>query len=451
MTDSVPRAVVAIVGGATAGAEAAGVLADRGVVSVVFEQHPRPYGKIEDGLPRWHVKLRRKEYEAINAKLDRPEVHFVPSTKIGRDVPFPELVGTWGFTAVLLAHGAWRDRPLPIEGADRFVDRGLVYQNPFIHWFNHATEGGYHGPRYELADGAIVVGGGLASIDVMKVLQIETTRHALAARGIEVETLRLEHEGIPEVLGAHGLTWESLGLRGATLFYRRRVEDMPLTEIPENVDPIRRRKFETTRRRILEKATAKYLFHVRPERMPVGLLVEDDRLVGLRFQHTRVEDGRAVPVDGAFEAARAPLVVSSIGSVPDPIPGIARRGTLYDYADPELGRVRGYENVFAIGNVITGKGNIAVSRKHSLRVASRLVERFLGLGGHEGEERMLDSEVARARDGAAPIAAWVTRRPRLDEAQLAALLARVRARQVAVGYAGTYREWIARVTPPDMA
>jgi ferredoxin/flavodoxin---NADP+ reductase len=109
---------VAVVGGATAGAEAAALLADRGVVVVVFDQNPRPYGKIEDGLPRWHVKLRRKEYETINDKLSRPGVYFVPCTKIGRDVDFPALVSEWGFSAVLLAHGAWRDRPLPIPGAD---------------------------------------------------------------------------------------------------------------------------------------------------------------------------------------------------------------------------------------------------------------------------------------------------------------------------------------------
>ena len=45
-----PRAVVAIVGGATAGAEAAGLLAERGIPAVVFEQNPRPFGKIEDGF-----------------------------------------------------------------------------------------------------------------------------------------------------------------------------------------------------------------------------------------------------------------------------------------------------------------------------------------------------------------------------------------------------------------
>jgi flavin-dependent dehydrogenase len=63
MSERAPQFVVAVVGGATAGAEAAGMLAARGITTVVFEQNPRPYGKIEDGLPRWHVKLRKKEYE----------------------------------------------------------------------------------------------------------------------------------------------------------------------------------------------------------------------------------------------------------------------------------------------------------------------------------------------------------------------------------------------------
>jgi NADPH-dependent glutamate synthase beta subunit-like oxidoreductase len=441
MESRAPRFVVAVVGGATAGAEAAGLLAERGVVCVVFEQNPRPYGKIEDGLPRWHMKLRRKEYDIINEKLARPEVHFVPLTKVGRDVDFRALATEWGFSAVLLAHGAWRDRPLPVDGADRYVDRGLVYQNPFIYWFNHFPERAYAGPQYRAEDGAIVVGGGLASIDVLKVLQLETVRLALAARGIDEDMLQLEHAGIPAVLAAHGLSWPAFGLRGATLFYRRRIEDMPLTELPDDADPARQQKFEATRRRILEKAMQKYCFAVRPQRLPVGLLVEGDRLVGLRFQETRVEGGRAVPVPGAFEDVRAPLVVSSIGSVPEPLAGIAQDGVLYHFVDPHLGRLDGYETVFSAGNVVTGKGNIAVSRKHSISVTTHLIERFLGLGA--------------AADGGratgAALAEWLRDRKPLEPEQVDALLGRVRARQEAVGYRAPYSEWIARVTPPDLA
>jgi ferredoxin--NADP+ reductase len=440
------RYVIAVVGGATAGAETASMLVDRGVITVVFEQNARPYGKIEDGLPRWHVKLREKEYEAVDEKLDRPDVHFVPLTKIGRDVDFHELTTAWGFTAVILALGAWRDRPLPVPGADQYVDRGLVYQNAFIYWFNHFTEPGYRGPQYQLEDGAIVIGGGLASIDVLKVLQIEGVRLALGRRGIHVDMLHLEHAGIPAVLAEHGLTWESLGLKGATLFYRRRIEDMPLVEMPEEADAARQQKVEATRRRILEKAMQKYCFQVVPLRLPVGLLADGGRLVGIRFQHTQVTQGQATPVEGAIEDVRAPLVISSIGSVPVPLPGIPQRGEVYDFSDPELGRIAGYETVFAAGNAVTGKGNILVSRKHSVLVATHMIEQFLGLdqGGHTGEEELLDGLTSTVHESAEKLVAWVGSRPRLDPQQVETILRRVRARQEAVGYTGSYRQWIER-------
>jgi ferredoxin--NADP+ reductase len=447
------RYIVAIVGGATAGAEAAGLLAERGVVCVVFEQNPRPYGKIEDGLPRWHVKLRQKEYELINQRLDRPGVHFVPSTKIGADIDFRELCTEWGFTSVILAHGAWRDRPLALEGADAYLGRGLLYQNAFIHWFNHFTEKGYRGPQYQVHDGTIVVGGGLASIDVMKVLQLESARLVLEQRGIREDMLRLEHAGIPAVLSEHGLHWKDLGLRGATLYYRRRIEDMPLAEVPDGADPERVKKFESVRRRILEKAMEKYAFAVQPLRLPVGLIVEQDCLAGLRFQHTRVENGRVEPIAGTEEEVRAPLVISSIGSVPEPMPGIQQRGELYDYVDRELGRLAGHETVFSTGNVVTGKGNIAASRRHSVEISTHVIESFLGVGaeGHAGEEELLEPMTKAARETAAKIASQLERRPLLSPAQVGAVLERVRRRQQAVGYRGSYREWLQKVTPLDLA
>src|SRR5882757_7939724 len=118
------RHVVVIAGAAVSGSEAAAVCAERGIVAIVFEQNLRPYGKIEDGLPRWHDKLRSKEYALIDQNLDRSQVLFVPKTLIGRDVPFAELQAQPGVSAVLLANGAWRDRPIGLPGADDYVDRG---------------------------------------------------------------------------------------------------------------------------------------------------------------------------------------------------------------------------------------------------------------------------------------------------------------------------------------
>ena len=175
---------VAVIGGAVAGSVAAEILADHGIRVAVIEQNKRPYGKIEDGLPRWHVEQRKKEYELIAGRLNKPGISFVPCTKLGSDISFEELTQQWGFTAVILANGAWRDRSVGVDGSDEFINKGLVYQNPFIYWYNHKNEMTYDGPRYEAPDEALVLGGGLASIDVVKVLQLENYEKALRARGV---------------------------------------------------------------------------------------------------------------------------------------------------------------------------------------------------------------------------------------------------------------------------
>jgi NADPH-dependent glutamate synthase beta subunit-like oxidoreductase len=410
---------VAVIGGAVAGAEVAGTLARAGVEVAVFEQNARPYGKIEDGLPRWHVALRRKEYETIGEELSLPNVHFVPKTTVGRDVAFAELARGWGFSAVVLACGAWRDRPLPVEGADAYVDRGLVYQNPFIIWFNHANEKSYGGQVFEPEDGVLVVGGGLASIDVVKVLMLETARARLAARGVAVPMIQLELKGIPRICEAHGLRFEDLGLEGCTLYYRRRAEDMPLVEVPEGATPERAQKTLGARRKLLDKAMEKYRFKLEPLCMPDALLVEGGRLAGLRFRRTRADAGRIVPTDETFER-RGPYVISSIGSIPAPLEGIPMKGELFDFADWELGRLAEYPTVFSAGNVATGKGNIVASRKHAAAVAQAMLHGFL------------------------------REQPALAPAALAALRARIHARQEAAGYGGDYAAWIAKVTPPDL-
>lgn len=445
------RHAVAVIGGATAGAEVAERLASLGCVVVVFEQNPRPYGKIEDGLPRWHAGLRRKEYEGITEKLSCPGVHFVPLTKVGRDIALHELTHGWGFAAVVLACGAWRDRPLPIEGADRFVGRGLVYQNPFILAFNHANEKDYTGPRHVIEDDAIIVGGGLASIDVAKAHTLELTRTALAQRGIDVTLLELEVGGIPKLLGKHGLTWEDLGLRGCTIYYRRRIEDMPLMEAPDGADAARKAKVELGRRRILEKAMEKYRFRVEPLAAPDGLLVEGERLVGLRFRRTRMEGERPVPTEETFER-RGSYVVSSIGSIPEAIPGLQTKGELLAFDDWELGRMDQLPTLFGAGNVVTGKGNIVSSRKHAAYVSEAVASAWLGLapGGHAGEERALEGAAVAARDAADGVARTLETAPALAPEQLASLLELVRERQRAVGFSGSVADWIREHTPPDL-
>ncbi|MEJ2637873.1 MAG: FAD-dependent oxidoreductase, partial [Calditrichia bacterium] len=237
---------VAIFGSGVAGSEAAYQLARRGIYSVIFEQNVLPYGKIEEGLPKWHNKLRDKEEEKIDQRLSDPHIYFAPKVKLGLDYHLQDVL-EWGFSAVLLAVGAWKDRSLPIQGIDDYIGRGLYYQNSFVSWFNHTHEPGYAGPKLEIRDGAIVIGGGLASLDVMKILMLETTLKALHEKGHQTDLFTLEREGIAAVLKGLGLTLSNLGLKGSTLYYSRKIEDMKLAPMPPDAAPERSEKVHRLR------------------------------------------------------------------------------------------------------------------------------------------------------------------------------------------------------------
>jgi len=438
-TPTEPTHVIGICGGAVAGSEAARRFAERGALAIVFEQNDRPYGKIEDGLPRWHVKLREKEYARIDENLDTAGVLFVPRTRLGKDLSFSELTGEMGLTAVVLANGAWRDRPLPLEGIDRFVGRGLIYQNPFVHWFNHYREPDYAGLQVDVPDGTVVVGGGLASIDVVKILNIEVFGRALRERGIEVDAVAMEHAGIAGTLDKNGLSADDLGIRGCTLYYRRRMQDMPLASI-KDPSPAQLEKLEATRVRIMEKVMRRYLIRVEDCSVPVAPIEDGDKLAGLVFRKTAVKDGRLREVDGSDFEARAPLVVSSIGSLPQPIEGVPINGGLYEFDSPERGVLRGVDGVFGLGNVLTGKGNIRDSRINAGVVAAHIIENLLGTPDRVDE--ISDAHHGELRARAESLADRVLPGDKLPPDQVGRILERVRRRWEEIGYTGDYRAWI---------
>jgi ferredoxin--NADP+ reductase len=444
------RHYVAVIGAATSGSVAAELLAQRGIQVAVIEQNRRPYGKIEDGLPRWHAQQRRQEYALIDERLKKPGVQFVPVTKIGREVEFAKLCKDWGFSAVVLANGAWRDRDIGVPGADRFIDKGLAYQNPLIYWYNHKNEKTYDGPRYETPDETVVVGGGLASIDVIKILQLENYERALAAHGVHVEMHELEKRGVPLICKANGIEPESLGVRGCLLIYRRREQDMPLAQPPDNATPEQIAQTEKVRLKLLRLAREKFLFRVQDCTMVAGVLEENGRMVGLRTVRTKVEGRKAEPIAGTEQELRAPLVISSIGSVPEVLPGIAMKGEYYTFDGEEIPRYLGHEHVFGVGNVVTGQGNIRVSLVHSQKVTAHLIENYLDVGASDGNLKpFYEAAEARAVAQTESMMKKIATLPGLSGAEFAAVDERVKERQKAVGYED-YDSWIKKVTPEDL-
>jgi NADPH-dependent glutamate synthase beta subunit-like oxidoreductase len=121
-----------------------------------------------------------------------------------------------------------------------------------------------------------------------------------------------------------------------------------------------------------------------------------------------IVDNKAVSKEGSEFDLKCSMVISSIGSIPEPIDGIPMEWNTYDIKDEATGEVNGLEHVFGVGNAITGKGNIRVSRNHSREVAAFVAENRLVEDGVDVESvRMKVKELQRKAGYNGNYKAWV--------------------------------------------
>tara|TARA_B100000965_G_scaffold73392_1_gene57919 strand:- start:57 stop:1265 length:1209 start_codon:yes stop_codon:yes gene_type:complete len=363
--------VVLIIGGAVSGSTAVKKLTDEGIRCVVVEQNRMPYGKIEDGLPRWHEKQRINEYFKIDDIISNDLVDFVPLTRIGEDISFEEIYNM-GWSCIYFANGAWKDRSFPIKEIEQFDN--FYYQNPFVYWFNHYYESSYNGLKVDIKDDAIVIGGGLASIDVCKITQLELVRQKVESKIENFDIIEMEHKGIPKYLEQYDLKYEDLGIKGTTLVYRRNVENMPLTTIPEDAAPEMVEKRKLARRKILNNTLDKFLFKVAECTQPVGLSYEDNMLNGIEVIENEIIDGKLIAKENSNKILHGNTFISSIGSLPEPIQGIPMDGSTYNIIDEDSGKFDELDKVHGMGNAITGKGNIKASRVSAKTVGDLTID-----------------------------------------------------------------------------
>jgi hypothetical protein len=263
--------------------------------------------------------------------------------------------------------------------------------------------------------------------------------------------VRLEREGIEPVLQGHSLKWSDLGIARCKLFYRRRVLDMPLSDISPDAPPKRAEALRQARIKILDKARRKYLFDFQELRVPTGIVIENGHLAGVEMSRTEVSDGTVRTLPNTHEVVRSVLTVSSIGSIPESIPGIPQRGEVYEYVDMTAGLlIEAKTAVYAAGNVLTGKGNIKDSLDSGSEIGTLVAERYLGLADDGSRASLAGAAREEARQEGERIAASVKGREPLAAEAAVQILRRVRERQRAVGYEGNYRAWIAKVTPSDL-
>lgn len=377
------RHYVAVIGGSISGSEAANLLAKNGFRVVVFDMNALPYGKIEDGLPNWHINLRNRQEKEIDKKLDHENIRFVPLVKIGRDIKFDDLVNNWGFSAVILANGAWNDRKFPLDGIEKFKDNGLIYQNDFIYWFNHKHEADFNGKNYQIKDNMLVVGGGLASLDVVKIIMIELVSSKLnILLNVRENPFEIEKYGIKKILLKYDLSIEDLNIEPPTLIYRRHAAEMPLKS-PKDESAASMEKAKKVSEKLLNNYVNKYNFNFKPLSVPIGFIEENGKFKGLKLQKVMSYNGRIVPIENEIEIIKSDLLISSIGSLPEPLDGLQYENAalkMKKYADYH---VYGFDNVFAVGNAVTGRGNIQESKQHGQQITRKIIDQHLTEGALE--------------------------------------------------------------------
>ncbi len=123
---------------------------------------------------------------------------------------------------------------------------------------------------------------------------------------------------------------------------------------------------------------------------------------------------------------------------------------LYELRDHETGQLRQYEHVFALGNVVTGKGNIKASLEHGRQVSEHVLEEFLAWR-EEDYQRLLSFATQRTEKRIQKITEVLEEKNLLSVEDVRSLIEKVEACQRRVGYQGNYSDWIEAHQPETIA
>jgi hypothetical protein len=264
--------------------------------------------------------------------------------------------------------------------------------------------------------------------------------------GIEENLFNLEKKGIDKVLDGHNILFEKLNIKGVNLVYRRNAEDMPLKS-PKDETKSSRDKAREVSAKLLNNYLEKYKFNFKPLRVPVDYIEEDNTLKGLVLQKVMVYNGRIVPLENEREELRSELIISSIGSLPEPIEGLP-----YEYSTLKMRKhvdyhVYGFDNVFAVGNAVTGRGNIQESKQHGQQITRRIIDVHLTEDALEEWLEIMNSSIkSKVAENVSSIIDEIGSKEVQPENIIKNILDKTQAINDKNGYTG-YVEWIEKHTP----
>ena len=339
----------------------------------LIDRLPTPYGLIRFGVAPDH-QTTKKISKSFERTASRSEVCFVGNVEIGRDVSLGELRGL--YDAVILAVGAGSDRALGIPGEDK---RGVIGSAAFVGWYNAHPDLRDLDPPLE-TEAVVVIGNGNVAIDVARVL-VKTSEEMADSDLPDYADAAIQASAITDVY--------MVGRRGPiqAKFTNKELREMGVLEeavaladpaqLPDDVGDLEDERERRVKPKIL--ATLKEFATHNPDEKPKRVRFEffaqpveilgGDSVEGVRFERTKLEDGRAIGT-GEFYEIKCGLVIPAVGYRSDEVPDAPfddKRGIVNN----EDGRVA--EGLYAVGWIKRGPtGVIATNRPDGVLVAGHV-------------------------------------------------------------------------------
>lgn len=368
----------------------------------VIDRLPTPYGLIRAGVAPDHQTTKKvsRNFEKF-AQDDR--VRFFGNVEVGRDVSLDELRGI--YDAVVLAVGAPMDRPLGIPGEDK---KGVHGSAAFVGWYNAHPDFRDLDPDLD-TEAVVVVGNGNVAIDVARVL-VKTGEEMATSDLPDYAAEAIQNAPIKDVymVGRRGpieAKFTNVELREMGKLESCapcvKAEQLP-EEVAANLDlddrdrRLKERNLQTLREFLEAKGEAKpKRVHFEFFAAPVEIL-GGERVEGVRFERTRIENGRAVGT-GAFFEIPCGLVIAAIGyrsQILEGAPFDERRGLVPN----DNGRVD--EGLYVVGWVKRGPTGVIASNRPDGQAVAQLIAADFSAGAKPGRRAFED--LLRAR-GCRPV------------------------------------------------
>ena len=290
----------------------------------IIDRLPTPYGLIRFGVAPDHEKTKNVMRGFARTAADE-RVNFYGDVDIGEALSLDELRGM--YDAVVLAVGAAHDRKLGIPGEDK---AGVVGSASFVNWYNAHPDFVDRTPDLDTSS-VVIIGAGNVAIDVARVL-VKTPAEMAATDLPDYAAEPIHGAPISDVYmvarrGPVEAKFTNVELREMG-HLEQCVPQVAAADLPDAVTGemsprdlrVREKNLETLRAFTEREADEK------PKRVhfvffasPVEIL-GDGRAEAVRFERTRVENGRAVGTGEHFEIACG-LVVAAVGYLSLPVDG----------------------------------------------------------------------------------------------------------------------------------